>query len=55
MSDEVDQYTKHGDGLAFDALDNLFFQNGYRVYTIVFHGDHIPEAGQEVRIAYEYL
>ncbi len=35
MSDEVDQYTTYSGGVAFDTNDNLFIDNGYRVYSIV--------------------
>ena len=35
MSDEVDQYAKHSSDGDFDVNSNLFYENGYRVYTIV--------------------
>ena len=35
MSDEVDQYSSYSSGVAFDVNYNLFYENGYCVYTIV--------------------
>ncbi|WP_419660685.1 uncharacterized protein Dvar_10840 [Desulfosarcina variabilis str. Montpellier] len=35
MSDEVDQYASHSSEGDFDVNYNLFYENGYRVYTIV--------------------
>lgn len=43
MSDEVDQYARYSSGVEFDVNTNLFYENGYRVYTIV---DTDPESSE---------
>ena len=44
LSDETEQYTSYSGGKAFDPVNNLFMQNGYRVYSIISLKPYVKDA-----------